>query len=139
VNWSDILAVGLIVLLMPMWWAAICLLIARCGPWHKLAVRYPESHMLVDADHYRFVSMRCGLSSYGGCLHARATEDYLTLAPMLLFRFGHPPIAIPRCEVRDVERQRNLLGQSVSFQVGDFHITLSGRVVDSRFFRTRAG
>ncbi len=77
-------------------WMGIVYLISRIGGWAKLAEQYPATGR-IQGSVYRFCSARLRfMASYSNCLTVIVSPAGLYMEPMILFRFGHSPILIPR-------------------------------------------
>ena len=78
----------------PLLWLGIVGLIGKMG-WGPLARAYPAEEWPASGYRVSMQSARIGMSNYSNALNAVATPEGLYLRPMVLFRFGHPPVFIP--------------------------------------------
>jgi hypothetical protein len=87
-------------------WLGVVALIAGVGGWRQLARDYPEAGATSDtAAKYRGTSIGFGsgpisLGSYRNAVTVTVAATGFELRTMVLFRFRHPPIAIPWDAVR---------------------------------------
>jgi len=75
---------------------------ARLSGWCWLGRAYPAQDT-TGATRFRFRSCSFRRANYGACLTFTVDRDYLHLAMMLPFRFGHAPISIPWGDIDAVE------------------------------------
>ena len=95
-------------ILFPLAWLGMCWLIAAVGGWAILASLYraPEDFELDPAARFRFRSIQLRRSAlfparYSNSITIGLTDAGLYLLPLILFRFGHPPLLIPWRDIRE--------------------------------------
>ena len=115
----------------PLFWAAVCWLIARAG-WARLAGAY-RAETRPTGKTFRMVSGRVGAANYSGVLTVSVEPGGLRLAVMAPFRPGHPPLLFPWDEVRDIRPHKVLWHTSYALDVGPEAVTvqLPERVVEA--------
>lgn len=79
-------------------WLVLVMLLARYGGWQRLAERY-RALGTFRGKVLRFRSGRLNRANYNTCLTVGTDGDRLYLAPLLLYRPGHPPLLIPWKEI----------------------------------------
>lgn len=79
-------------------WLAVTLLLSRLGGWHRLARRYRSSSPFPGRI-WRFQSAKFNWAGYNNCLSVGGNEAGLYVAPLFLFRLGHPRLFIPWGEI----------------------------------------
>jgi hypothetical protein len=87
-------------------WLSVGVLLSRLGGWHRLASRYRLSGTF-SGKVWRFQSGKFKWASYNNCLSVGGNEKGLYVAPLFIFRFGHPPLFIPWGDIT-VERGKFL-------------------------------
>ena len=128
--------IALVAVAFPTFWIGCLYGMARIGPWRSLALEYPAVD-LPSGSTYWFVSLQSGGFTYSNCLFAIASQEYLTLKPLLPFRPFHPAITLPREAVTDVESSNGFwMFRSVSFRVLGRRLKIYGPVVSSAFWQT---
>lgn len=81
--------------IFPIFWSAICMLIAVIGGWRRLA-RDHASDRDITGDAFAMRSGRFGIwASYSGVLSVTVGFEGLLLRPIIFFRPGHPRLVIP--------------------------------------------
>ena len=119
-------------------WLLVMFLLSRLGGWHRLAYRYRLSSTF-SGKVWRFQSGRFNWAAYNNCLSVGANGKGLYLAPLFLFRFGHPPLLIPWGDIT-VEKKKFLAWtySDLLFPgVPGVRLRISGRLwrrIDSGFF-----
>ena len=87
-------------------WLAVMFLLSRLGGWHRLASRYRLSGTF-SGKVWRFQSGKFNWAGYNNCLSVGGNEKGLYVAPLFIFRFGHPPLFIPWGDIT-VEKKKFL-------------------------------
>jgi hypothetical protein len=103
-------------------WCAICLLLSVIGGWRRLAERFPARSQ-PSGTRYVMQRARVGLANYKGCLTIYSSHEGLFLSVWPIFRPGHPPLFIPRDEIRNPKTGRFLWHETMTFDVGSPRIT----------------
>ena len=115
--------VWLIILAFPVFfgvmWVGIVSFLSWASGWRTLARVY-ACEIPEDFDGKRLLLVTLGRGRfprvhYRGMLWAEFGEDTLWLKPHVLFRWAHPPLAIPR-HVAIVEERRGLLRRFISLR-----------------------
>ncbi|NKB51060.1 MAG: hypothetical protein GKR97_02350 [Rhizobiaceae bacterium] len=84
-------------------WLGIVYMISRIGGWAGLAEQFPATGR-IQGSVYRFCSARLKfMTSYSNCMTVIVSPSGLYMEPMILFRFGHSPILIPRRAIVDYD------------------------------------
>lgn len=97
----------------PLFWIAICWVIALLGEWHALARTY-VSEAPFEGVTFHMRSGRLGFSNYNGVLNVGINHHGMRLAVFPLFRVGHPPLFIPWQHI-DAQLGRVLFFETVEF------------------------
>jgi hypothetical protein len=87
-------------------WFSVMFLVSRLGGWHRLSSRYRLSGIF-SGKVWRFQSGKFNWAGYNSCLSMGGNEKGLYVAPLFLFRFGHPPLFIPWGDIT-VEKKKFL-------------------------------
>ena len=103
------LAVVAIIAAVPAFWCGVVWLIGQFG-WRRLAEAYATDAPLTGRA-FRMTSAGIGGASYSNALTISIEPDGLRIAPLFLFRPGHPPLLIPWDQIQDV-RPRKMLGHT---------------------------
>jgi hypothetical protein len=86
-------------------WIFIAYIVSWIGGWHLLTQRFrTDSEFTGTVYRWFYTTMRLGVH-YNGALKVGGDAEGLYIAPMLLFRIGHPPLLIPWTEI-SVEKSR---------------------------------
>ncbi|GEM_PF-644924 len=92
--------------------------VAIMGGWARLADRHragsrPSGHV------FRFQSMSLGrFTGYGNMLTMIVAKEGLYLAPIFLWRVGHPPLLIPWGEFAAAQAKQGAFGSWAEVEVG---------------------
>ncbi|MEM1116106.1 MAG: hypothetical protein AAF845_06415 [Bacteroidota bacterium] len=113
--------VPLFLLAFPLFWSAVCWLIAQMG-WSRLAASYrteapPTGRRLVVGIAY------VGVSRYSGVLSAHVEPEGLRLSVLFLFRPGHPPVLLPWDAIVDIRPRKALWKTLYVLEIGDPKLT----------------
>jgi hypothetical protein len=105
-------------------WFGVIALLSTIGGWRSLAENYrvPGDFELNPAERFRFKSVQMRGHAflpvnYGNSVTVGITARGLYLAPMILFRFMHPPLLIPWREIVDWEEGGFLWGKWVQADI----------------------
>ncbi len=99
-------------------WTILAWFIALLSGWRLLAQRFRTKRSSFPRQKWYMQSARTRFGThYNGCLTIGADSAGLYLAPMFLFRSGHPPLFIPWSEI-SFERKQFLFFRSVEFRLG---------------------
>ncbi len=79
-------------------WLALVVMLARYGGWKRLAERYRALGPF-RGKVWRFRSGRLNRANYNTCLTVGTDGERLYLAPLFVYRPGHPPLLIPWKEI----------------------------------------
>jgi hypothetical protein len=112
-----LLLIPLFILFFTSLWCGISLLLSRVGGWARLAERFPAPEP-PEGKRFRSQNGRLGLVNYNRCLTIYISKAGLSLLMTPIFRVGHRPMLIPWKEIHDVDTQRILWAEFVSFQIG---------------------
>ena len=112
-----VLLIPVFLLLFTGFWCFVSLLLSTVGGWGRLAEKFPAPE---QPEGKRFSSQngRLGLVNYNHCLTIYISKAGLYLSMSPIFRVGHRPMLIPWKEIHDVETQKVLWAEFVSFQIG---------------------
>lgn len=75
-------------------WLAIGFALGKLGGWHRLAKHYAFTGT-PEGTKFLMQAATFGMTRYKGALHFYASPRGVTIAPILLFRFGHDTLFIP--------------------------------------------
>jgi len=117
-----VLLIPLFLLCFGGFWCFVTLLLSRLGGWARLAERFPGPEQ-PEGKRFRSQSGRLGMVNYNRCLTIYVSKAGLYLSMTPIFRVGHRPMLIPWKEIHDVETQKILWAEFVSFQIGSPPIT----------------
>jgi hypothetical protein len=92
----------LFAVVFPLFWSAICLVIARVGGWSQVASEYRQGDA-PDGARWRFQSGQFGWANYNNCLTVGAGARGIHFGVFFLFRPGHPPFEVPWEEISVTE------------------------------------
>jgi hypothetical protein len=106
----------LIPLAFAAWWCFIMWVVSRLCGWHALARHYRAENRF-HGKHRRFSSVKVGSGNYSGCVTLGANSDGLSLAVMVLFRVGHPPLFIPWADLKPRIKKMWIFGEWLEFEV----------------------
>jgi hypothetical protein len=98
-------------------WFLVALVVSFVGGWFSLARLY-RTRVPFNGSKWRGQSgqMRC-LTNYNRVLTLGTSQEGLYLASMFLFRLMHPPLLIPRSEIK-VRRKKGWVFEYVIFTMG---------------------
>jgi hypothetical protein len=103
-------------IVFPLFWIGIITLVAHLSGWATLARHYrTQEEMPSDALHWR--SAMIGISRYNRVLTVAVTEEYIFLKPFVLFSFSHPPLRIPRSDIK-LSKGKMFFIQTINLAVG---------------------
>jgi hypothetical protein len=131
---ADWQILALVAVLLPLMWLVIAFFAVTFGPWRRLVSRYPVNQWVPTVSKAYFVSMDCGLMSYGNCLVIDFSDDTMTVrmgANMLPF---HQPFMVPKTAIQNFRRGRLLFIDWIKFQVDDCRFLLWGPNTRTNFF-----
>ena len=104
--WPVVLIPLAVLVVFPAFWCGVVWLIGQFG-WRRLAEAYGTDAPITGRT-FRMTSASIGAANYGNSLTISIEPDGLRIAPLFLFRPGHPPVLIPWDEVEDI-RPRKVL------------------------------
>lgn len=99
-----------------LYWALICMVLARLGGWRRLAKDYTLT-TLPPGEVLTWQSAGFGKISYRNVLKVAALPDGLYLAMPLLFAAGHPALVVPWTKISNYHERRILFLDAVEFQI----------------------
>lgn len=120
---STWLLLALIILVWPVFfgglWTFVLMSMSFIGGWRRLArhyrtVRPPKGRRVI-----RGATGMVGLTSYNRVLTVTIADDGIFIAPLWMFRIGHPTLFIPWRDIRNARRTRSFYRDYVGFNVGD--------------------
>ena len=97
-------------------WLSVSMLSAKLGAWSKLSNSY-AAYGLPTGKMFRFRSARLGKVNYNNALNVQVSSRGLYLVPIILFRFGHPPILIPWRDIR-LKEKKAIFGTNTVLRIG---------------------
>ncbi len=110
-------------IVFPLFWMAICYLIAVLGGWQRLASDY-RTEQTSPTPLVKGLSGYLGLSNYNGSINLGVSSEGMYLSVVFLFRAGHPPLFIPWEAVEKVKSNRGIFGDFYDFRVKGVRISL---------------
>ena len=79
----------------PLFWMSIVWLIGKIGGWSTLAAQYPAD-LPPRGETFGWRTARLSFfGSYSNSLNITVSGEGIHLAPLIFFKFGHPPIFVP--------------------------------------------
>lgn len=98
-------------------WCSVSLLSAKFGRWNQLASKYAATG-IPTGKMYRFQSAKLGNVKYKNALNLHVSSRGLYMVPMVLFRFGHPPVLVPWRNIR-LEQKKEFFGFITILHIGN--------------------
>lgn len=120
---STWLLLALIILVWPVFfgglWTFVLMSMSFIGGWRRLARRYRATRPPEGRRAIRGMTGMVGITSYNRVLTVTIADDGMFLAPLWMFRIGHPVLFIPWRDIRNSRHARSFFRDYVAFDVGD--------------------
>jgi hypothetical protein len=113
--WTAAFALLAFLVVFPAFWSGVVWLVGQVG-WRRLARDY-ETDAPITGRTFRMASASIGWATYSNTLTISIEPGGLRLAPMLLFRPGHPPVLIPWDDIEGIRPQTLLWHTSYALDV----------------------
>ena len=91
--------------MVPVFWAGVCLIVAKVSGWARLAERYRAESEPTGGARFGWQFLRIGWCDYNGCMTMRVSPEGLHLAVWPVF-VGHAALLIPWNQLRLVKESR---------------------------------
>lgn len=111
--WVALAAVLAFLVVFPAFWSGVVWLVGQFG-WRRLARDY-ETDAPITGRTFRMQTATVGGANYSSSLTISIEPDGLRMAPMALFRPGHPPVLIPWDEIENLRPKHVLWFRSYAF------------------------
>lgn len=127
-----IIIVGFLIV-FPIFWCAIVFLVGLIGGWQNLAGQY-STHLTYNTSisdavaRFSGESMEIGfMGNYRSTTNIALFVDGILLSQGFLFKFGHPPMFIPKSEIQGMKWQKHFFRDCLFLTLPSTTIRIYGR------------